>query len=95
MMWTMMILRLQFMDVCKFAAEMGSQALEHDMQLLELVLAGVWAWSASRWYCGGAVHLFWVDDSHKHCSLLMHKLFPSSNSAGDFQPRGRMIVLCR
>ena len=44
-----MILMLQFIDVFKFAAEMGSQALEHDMQLLELVLAGVWAWSASRW----------------------------------------------
>ena len=39
----------QFIDGFKFAAEMGSQTLEHDMQFLELVLAGVWAWSASRW----------------------------------------------
>ena len=49
MMWLMMIVRLQCIDGFKFAAEMGSQTLEHDMQFLELVLAGVWAWSASRW----------------------------------------------
>ena len=45
----MMVLMLQFISVFKSAAEMGSQALELDMQLLELVSAGVWAWSASRW----------------------------------------------
>ena len=36
----MMILMLQFTDGFKFAAEMGPQALEHDTQFLELVLAG-------------------------------------------------------
>ena len=45
----MMILMLLLFDISKFAAEMGSRALEHDMQFLELVFAGVWAWSASRW----------------------------------------------
>ena len=36
----MMVLTLQFIDVLKSAAEMGSQALELDIQLLELVSAG-------------------------------------------------------
>ena len=45
----MMILMLQLIDISKFAAEMGSRALGHDMQFLVLVFAGVWAWSASHW----------------------------------------------
>ena len=36
----MMVLMQQFIDVLKSAAEMGSQALELDIQLLELVSAG-------------------------------------------------------
>ena len=49
MMRMMMIMMLQFIDIFKLAAEISSQALEHDTQFLELVFAGVWAWSASRW----------------------------------------------
>ena len=49
MMRMMMIMMRQFIDIFKLAAEISSQALDHDMQFLELVFAGVWAWSASRW----------------------------------------------
>ena len=40
MMRMIMNLMLQFIDGFNIAAEMGSQALEHDTQFLELVLAG-------------------------------------------------------
>ena len=45
-----MITRLPFIDIYKLAVEISAQALEHDMQFLELVFAGVWAWFASRWW---------------------------------------------